>query len=120
MEIHCAFDQLVRVADLKPHPKNPNTHGAAQIAAIAAVIEGNGWRAPIIAWANRIGAKVNASCGCHITIGIKSVIGTSDPAATAEFVRKLAHTSQETGKISTVAVFAFAREGKGDTICCLV
>ncbi len=44
-----------------------------------------------IAWANRIGAKVNASCGCHITIGIKSVIGTSDAAATAEFVRKLAH-----------------------------
>src|SRR5216117_3452990 len=47
MGIHCAFDQLVRVADLKPHPKNPNTHSAAQVAAIAAVIEGNGWRAPI-------------------------------------------------------------------------
>jgi len=47
MEIHCAYDQLVRVADLKPHPKNPNTHLAAQVAAIAAVIEGNGWRAPI-------------------------------------------------------------------------
>src|SRR2546427_11417727 len=47
MTIHCAYDQLVRVADLKPHPKNPNTHSAAQVAAIAAVIEGNGWRAPI-------------------------------------------------------------------------
>ena len=47
MEIHCAYDQLVRVADLKPHPKNPNTHSAAQVAAIAAVIEGNGWREPI-------------------------------------------------------------------------
>src|SRR3989475_12665634 len=47
MTIHCAFDQLVGVADLKPHPKNPNPHRAAQIAAIAAVIEGNGWRAPI-------------------------------------------------------------------------
>ena len=42
MTIHCAYDQLVRVADLKPHPKNPNTHSAAQIPAIAAVIEGNG------------------------------------------------------------------------------
>jgi len=42
MTIHCAYDQLVRVADLKPHPKNPNTHSAAQVAAIAAVIEGNG------------------------------------------------------------------------------
>src|SRR5881396_1164733 len=47
MGIHCAFDQLVQVADLKPHPKNPNTHSAAQVAAIAAVIEGKGWRAPI-------------------------------------------------------------------------
>jgi len=47
MEIHCAYDQLANVADLKPHPKNPNTHSASQIAAIAAVIEGNGWRAPI-------------------------------------------------------------------------
>src|SRR5205809_3315449 len=47
MEIHCAYDQLVQVADLKPHPKNPNTHSAAQVAAIAAVIEGKGWRAPI-------------------------------------------------------------------------
>jgi len=40
-------DQLVRVSELKPHPKNPNTHSAAQVAAIAAVIEGNGWRAPV-------------------------------------------------------------------------
>jgi len=47
MTIHCAYDQLVRVADLKPHPKNPNTHSAAQVAAIAAVIEGNAWCAPI-------------------------------------------------------------------------
>src|SRR5438046_853307 len=47
MELHCAYDQLVRVSDLKPHPKNPNTHSAAQIAAIASVIEGNGCRAPI-------------------------------------------------------------------------
>jgi hypothetical protein len=44
-----------------------------------------------IAWAKRIGAKPNAACGCRITIGIKSVIGTSDAAATAEFVRKLAY-----------------------------
>src|SRR2546422_10815137 len=47
MELHCAYDQLVRVSDLKPHPKTPNTHSAAQVAAIAAVIEGNGWRAPV-------------------------------------------------------------------------
>jgi hypothetical protein len=51
MTIHCAYDQLVRAGDLKPHPKNPNTHSAAQVAAIAAVIEGNGWRAPIAEFA---------------------------------------------------------------------
>ncbi len=44
MIVHCVYDQLVRVGDLKPHPKNPNTHSAAQV---AAVIEGNGWRGPI-------------------------------------------------------------------------
>src|SRR5437867_5404280 len=47
MNIHCAYDQLVQVADLKPHPKNPNPRPAAPDAAIAAVIEGNDWRAPI-------------------------------------------------------------------------
>jgi len=47
MELHCAYNQLVCVSDLKPHPKNPNTHSAAQVAAIAAVIEGNRSRAPI-------------------------------------------------------------------------
>src|SRR6516164_9269145 len=47
MNVHCAYDRLVPVAELRPNPKNPNTHSAEQVAAIAAVIEGNGWRAPI-------------------------------------------------------------------------
>jgi hypothetical protein len=47
MNIHWDYDQLVQVADLRPHPKNPNTHSATQVAAIAAVLEGNGWRASI-------------------------------------------------------------------------
>jgi hypothetical protein len=47
MKTHCSYSALVDPATLKPHPKNPNTHSAAQIAALAAVIEGNGWRAPI-------------------------------------------------------------------------
>ena len=29
-------------------------------------------------WTNAIGATVNGSCGCHITVGIESVIGTAD------------------------------------------
>lgn len=47
MKVECAHDKLVPVGDLKPHPKNPNTHSAAQIAALAHVIESSGWRAPI-------------------------------------------------------------------------
>ena len=40
---------MVPPAELIPkrHPKNPNTHSTSQISAIATVIDGNGWRAPI-------------------------------------------------------------------------
>jgi len=56
VKIHCAFDKLVPLAELETrrHPKNPNTHSAAQIAAIAAVLEGNGWRQSIVV-SNRSG-----------------------------------------------------------------
>jgi hypothetical protein len=48
-----------------------------------------------IKFANRIGAKVNRSCGLHVTVGIKSVIGeAADNQAIANFVRKLAHIGQ--------------------------
>ena len=47
-----------------------------------------------VAWANAVGAKVNASCGCHITVGVKSIIGTDDPQAMSEFARKLAHIAR--------------------------
>jgi len=45
-------------------------------------------------WARAIGANVNASCGCHITVGVKSIIGTDDPQAMSEFGRKLAHLAR--------------------------
>jgi hypothetical protein len=45
-------------------------------------------------WARAIGGTVNDSCGCHITVGIESVIGTDDPRAVSEFIRKLAHISR--------------------------
>ena len=47
-----------------------------------------------VGWANAIGAKVNASCGCHITVGVSSIIGTRDPQAMSEFARKLAHIAR--------------------------
>lgn len=42
-----------------------------------------------VRFAKAIGGKVNRSCGCHVTVGIKSVIGTVDDAKVAMFVRKL-------------------------------
>jgi hypothetical protein len=47
-----------------------------------------------IRFAIRIGAKINSSCGLHVTVGIRSVIGTTETAAVAEFVQKLAHITQ--------------------------
>ena len=47
-----------------------------------------------VRWARAIGATVNDSCGCHITVGIESVIGTDDPRVVSEFIRKLAHISR--------------------------
>jgi hypothetical protein len=47
-----------------------------------------------VGWANAIGANVNASCGCHITVGVASIIGTNDPQAVSEFARKLAHIAR--------------------------
>ena len=54
-----------------------------------------------VQWANAIGATVNSSCGCHITVGIESVIGTSDVKAVSEFIRKLAHICRWHASAST-------------------
>ena len=45
--VWCRFDKAVSIADLKPHPKNPNTHPDTQIETLAEIIRYNGWRAPI-------------------------------------------------------------------------
>jgi hypothetical protein len=47
-----------------------------------------------IKWAKAIGANVNGSCGVHITVGVKSIIGTDDPQAMSEYARKLAHITR--------------------------
>lgn len=46
--VHCAFTELVDVATLQPHPRNPNKHGDRQIALLAKVIRHQGWRSPIV------------------------------------------------------------------------
>ena len=47
-----------------------------------------------IQFTHSIGASVNASCGCHITVGVASIIGTNEPQAMSEFARKLAHIAR--------------------------
>ena len=45
--VWCRYDRAASPDDLRPHPKNPNTHPEKQVRALAKVIRGNGWRAPI-------------------------------------------------------------------------
>jgi len=47
-----------------------------------------------VEWMLAVGANVDTSCGCHITVGIESVIGSAQPEKVSEFVRKLAHIAQ--------------------------
>lgn len=42
-----------------------------------------------------IGGQVNRSCGLHITVGIRSITGTSEQRVVADFLRKLCHISQQ-------------------------
>lgn len=47
MRVFCAYDAIVPIIDLVPHPKNPNRHPESQIEILAKIIQENGWRAPI-------------------------------------------------------------------------
>lgn len=44
----CSYSKMAKTSSLKQHPKNPNRHSKEQIALLAKVIEGHGWRAPIV------------------------------------------------------------------------
>lgn len=47
-KINCAYDELLELNKLKPHPQNPNTHNEKQIALLAKIIAYQGWRNPIV------------------------------------------------------------------------
>ena len=55
--VWCAHDAIVACIDLKPNPKNPNTHPAKQIALLSKIITKQGWRMPITV-SNRSGLIV--------------------------------------------------------------
>lgn len=46
--VMCQFSRMADIADLKPHPQNPNKHSDEQIALLAKNIRHLGWRHPII------------------------------------------------------------------------
>ena len=48
IEVWCTYDKLVKVEELIPHPKNPNTHPQNQIKILAQNIRYHGWRHPIV------------------------------------------------------------------------
>jgi len=47
LKVCCAFDELVAVNALKPHPKNRNKHPKEQIDRLAKILEYQGWRYPV-------------------------------------------------------------------------
>jgi len=48
IEIKCAFSEMVKIAELNPHPKNPREHSKRQVKTLAEAIKRNGFRRPII------------------------------------------------------------------------
>lgn len=48
MNIHCNYDELVDVLEIKPNPRNPNTHPAKQINLLSKILKKNGWRSSIV------------------------------------------------------------------------
>ena len=47
IEVWCSFDKLVPVGELKPNPRNPNTHPQRQVELLAKNIRYFGWRQTI-------------------------------------------------------------------------
>lgn len=47
MKIQCAYDKLIKIKDLTPHPKNRNKHNDEQIDRLAKILQYQGWRRPV-------------------------------------------------------------------------
>jgi len=45
--VWCVHDKIINCAELKPNPKNPNTHPEKQIELLGKIIKEQGWRASI-------------------------------------------------------------------------
>jgi ParB-like chromosome segregation protein Spo0J len=54
IKTECAYDEMVQIEKLVPHPRNPNKHPEKQIKLLTKIIAGQGWRNPIVV-SNRSG-----------------------------------------------------------------
>jgi hypothetical protein len=52
--VFCSHSKMVPIGKLVENPKNPNTHPKSQLELLAKIIEGQGWRNPIVV-SNRSG-----------------------------------------------------------------
>lgn len=48
IQVRCSYSRMVAISELKPHPRNPNTHPDSQIKLLANIIAKTGWRSPIV------------------------------------------------------------------------
>ena len=48
MNFNCAYDELVSIHKLTPHPQNPNKHPDNQIGRLAKIIDYQGQRSPVV------------------------------------------------------------------------
>ena len=47
MKINCAHTEVADLANLVPHPRNPNKHSEKQISILAKIMKHQGWRHPV-------------------------------------------------------------------------
>jgi hypothetical protein len=48
VKIRCAYNAIKDIAEIVPHPQNPNQHPTHQIKLLAKIIAFQGWRSPIV------------------------------------------------------------------------
>lgn len=46
-QVYCAYDEIIKLDQLRPNPQNPNKHPQEQVRLLANILRWQGWRAPI-------------------------------------------------------------------------
>lgn len=72
--VYCAFDEIIDIGLLRPHPKNPHRHTEEQIRLLAKMISVQGWRVPITV-SKRSGYIIRGHCRLQAAqaLGVKQV-----------------------------------------------